>query len=401
MKPNKKIIAPIAILILLGLIIVGVLHWWNGNGSDGIQISGNIELTEVKIGFKMSGRLTDLAVDEGDAVAGGTVIARLDRDQLERQRDSALAALSAAEAGLKQLYTAIAYQDEMVESQIKQRQAELDSARAQLEKLEAGSRTQEIGQAKAALQEAEAQLERARRDWERAQDLYKNQNISTAQLDQARTQYKAALAAHKRAKEQKALVIEGPRKEDIAAARSQVSKAQAGLQSAEAGRLELTRLQQEVAVRRAEIDRARAQVALIESQLQDTLAVSPIDGVVLVKAAQVGEILAPGTTIVTIGDLAHPWLRGYIAEQDLGRVQLGQNVQVTTDSFPGKIYQGRIAYIASEAEFTPKQIQTRQERVKLVYRIKIEIDNPAHELKLNMPADAVIEVQDSRFKVQS
>jgi HlyD family secretion protein len=157
--------------------------------------------------------------------------------------------------------------------------------------------------------------------------------------------------------------------------------------------LELVRQQQEVEVRRADIDRARAQVALIESQLEDTVAMTPIDGVVLVKAAQVGEILAPGTTVLTIGELAHPWLRGYIAEQDLGRVQLGQKVQVTTDSFPGKSYAGRIAFIASEAEFTPKQIQTRQERVKLVYRIKIEIDNPNQELKLNMPADAVIRVE--------
>lgn len=394
MKPKKKIIAPIVGLVLLGLIIAVVLQYWNGNASDGIPISGNIELTEVKIGFKMAGRLTDLALDEGDPVARGTIVARLDREQLERQRDSALAALSAAEAVLEQLYTAIAYQGEMMESQIEQGQAELNSARAQLEKLLAGSRTQEIEQAKAAEQEAQAQLTRAQRDWERAQTLYQNQNISTAQLDQARTQYKAALASHRRLKEQKALVIEGPRQEDIAAARAQVARAKAGLRSAQAGGLELTRRQQEVDVRRADIDRARAQVALIEAQLKDTVAVSPIDGVVLVKAAQVGEILAPGTTVLSVGDLAHPWLRGYIAEQDLGRVQLGQKVQVTTDSFPGKIYMGRIAFIASEAEFTPKQIQTREERVKLVYRIKIEIDNPAQELKLNMPADAVIEVQE-------
>ena len=124
--------------------------------------------------------------------------------------------------------------------------------------------------------------------------------------------------------------------------------------------------------------------------MADTIAVSPINGVVLVKAADVGEILAPGASVVTVGDIEHPWLRAYIREQDLGRVKIGAKAKVTTDSFPGKAYDGRVSYLASEAEFTPKQIQTSEERVKLVYRIKIEIDNPRHELKSNMPADAEI-----------
>jgi len=96
--------------------------------------------------------------------------------------------------------------------------------------------------------------------------------------------------------------------------------------------------------------------------------------------------------IVTIGDLEHPWLRGYINETDLGRIKLGQKVKLTTDSYPGKVYPGHISFIASEAEFTPKQIQTKEERVKLVYRIKIDVDNASHELKNNMPVDAEIEL---------
>jgi HlyD family secretion protein len=112
--------------------------------------------------------------------------------------------------------------------------------------------------------------------------------------------------------------------------------------------------------------------------------------VVLVKAADVGEVLAPGTTVVTVGDIDHPWLRGYVNETDLGKIKLGAKAKVTTDSYPGKVYQGRVTFISSEAEFTPKQIQTEQERVKLVYRIKIEMDNPRRELKSNMPADAEI-----------
>jgi HlyD family secretion protein len=114
---------------------------------------------------------------------------------------------------------------------------------------------------------------------------------------------------------------------------------------------------------------------------------------VLVKSADVGEILAPGTTVLTIGDIDRPWLRGYINETELGRVKLGSKVQVTTDSYRGKVYQGRVSFISSEAEFTPKQIQTQEERVKLVYRVKIDLENPRHELKSNMPADAEILVE--------
>jgi len=107
----------------------------------------------------------------------------------------------------------------------------------------------------------------------------------------------------------------------------------------------------------------------------------------------VGEIVAPGTSVLTVGDIDRPWLRAYINERDLGRIKLGSAAAVTTDSFPGKTYAGHISYIASQAEFTPKQIQTQEERVKLVYRIKIELENSRHELKSNMPADAEIQVE--------
>ena len=152
----------------------------------------------------------------------------------------------------------------------------------------------------------------------------------------------------------------------------------------------MKRREQELATRRAEIARSTASVALIDTQLADTIAISPVDGVVLVKAADVGEVLAPGTTVVTVGDIDHPWLRGYVNETDLAKVKIGSKAKVTSDSYPGKVYPGRVTFISSEAEFTPKQIQTQEERVKLVYRIKIEVENPKRELKSNMPVDAEI-----------
>ena len=390
MKVNRPLILLVAALVGLGALGFWLFGWWRSDASQTIRVSGNIELTQVDIAFKMAGKLMERTVDEGAAVRRGMVIARLDQEQLRHQYEGAQATLASAESRRIQLQTEIQYQSESVDGQIAQRKAEEDVAQATLRDLLAGSRTQEIGQARAAAARAATEKDKAEKDWERAQTLYKNEDISTSDRDQFKTRYESAVAELKKAEEQLALVIEGPRKDVIEASRSQVARAQASLRLAEASRLELKRRQQEMATREAEIKQARAELATLETQLQDTIAGSPIGGVVLVKAAEVGEVLAAGATVVTVGDWDHPWLRGYINEQDLGRVKLGTKAQLTTDSFPGKVYEGTLTFISSEAEFTPKQIQTPEERVKLVYRIKIEIANPAHELKSNMPADARI-----------
>jgi HlyD family secretion protein len=288
--------------------------------------------------------------------------------------------------------TAVRWQRETLESDVALRKAEVRAAQARLDQLLAGSRPQEIQQSRASVADATAQRDQAKADWDRAQELFKNDDISKAQYDQYRTRLDSAAAVLRQAQERLALVEEGPRKEDIEAARAEVQRAQAALQVSEANRLEVTRREQDVIGRRADVQRAQAQVAMTQTQIDDTVVTSPIDGVVLVKAAEVGEVLGAGTTVVTIGDTDHPWLRAYISETDLGRVKLGQPVQLTSDSFPNKTYPGRVSFISSEAEFTPKQIQTREERVKLVYRIKIDVDNPRHELKSNMPVDAEIQL---------
>lgn len=381
----------IVIVALAALGIAAALAFRSRNRADGgIRISGNIELTQVNMAFKISGRLIERAVDEGDVVRKGMLVARLDQDQLLRQREREQAALMQARSLLTQAGTTVEWTRESQASDLEQRRADLSQAQARLRELEAGSRPQEIQEATAAVQAARAETERTRKDWERAQVLYKQDDISASQFDQYRKNAETAAAALRQAEERLAMIKEGPRKEQIEAARAQVSRAAASVKWADAQRLDITRKEQEIPARRADIDRQRAQVALIDSQLADTEIRSPIDGVVLVKAANVGEILAPGTTVVTIGDIDHPWLRGYINERDLGRVKLGTKAKITTDSYPGKVYWGRVSFIASEAEFTPKQIQTSEERLKLVYRIKIDVDNPQRELKSNMPADAEI-----------
>ncbi len=386
----KKIL--LIVIVLAGLGVAGTLAYRSMHPEETgrILVSGNIELTQVDIAFKTAGRLIERTVNEGDAVQKGMVIARLDREQLLRQRDTAEAALQTAEAQLAESESALKWQRETMQADLQLKAADLSAAQSQLLQLKNGARPQERQQATAAVAAAQAQYDQAKKDWDRAQSLYKNDDISTSQYDQFRTRFESSEASLKQVKEQAALVEAGPRSELIEGATAQVERARAGVRMGQANSIETRRREQDLGARHGDIERAKAQIALIDSQLADTIAVSPINGIVLVKAADPGEILAPGASVVTVGDIEHPWLRAYIREQDLGRVKLGAHAKVTTDSFPGKIYDGRVSFISSEAEFTPKQIQTAEERVKLVYRIKIDVDNPRHELKSNMPADAEV-----------
>ena len=381
------------ILILLAAAGSGVYLWRTGyfaGPRNSIQISGNLELTLVDMSFKTAGRLIELNVREGDTVKKGQVIARLDPVQLKQQKERDRASIAGAQSAYEQLITSIAYQRATIDSDINAKQADLAQAQAHLDELNAGNRVQDVQQAESRLAEARAQMDLARSDWERAQTLYKNEDISTSQFDQVRAKFSAASAVTAQTEQRLALLKEGARKEEIAGAKAQVARAQAAVKIAEANRIELQRKEQELAARRAEVDRLRAQMGITEAQLSDMTILAPIDGVVLTKSAEAGEVVAAGTTIVSIGDLDHPWLRAYVGETDLGRVKLGTKVKLTTDSYTGKDYRGTVTFLASAAEFTPKQIQTKEERVKLVYRIKVEVENSAHELKNNMPVDAEI-----------
>lgn len=389
---KPKIIIPAAVIIAAGAFAA-----WRAThpaaDPDLLRISGNIELTEVDLSFKTPGRLLQLAVDEGDFVKPQQVVARLDTSEIEQQRAREAAGVQSARSAVEQLRTAIAWQEETIDGDIAMKKADLATAEARLKELLNGSRPQELESAKAVAAEAAAQNTQAQQDWQRAQTLYKNDDISAAQYDQFRARAQTAAAALQRAKEQLALVQEGPRQEQIVQQRAIVDRTRAALRLAEANRLELQRRRQELSMRQAEVERAQAQKGLLDVQFDDRTLFSPIPAVVLSKSAEPGEVLAGGATVITLGDLSKPWVRGYVGERDLGRVKLGMEAAVTTDSFPGKRYKGRITFISSEAEFTPKQIQTQEERQKLVYRIKIEVENPNQELKDNMPVDAEIRLR--------
>jgi HlyD family secretion protein len=385
----------IPLIFFLALGAVGYFAFWNQPPKDDtkVLVSGNIEVATVDVSFKIPGKIERLLVEEGDFVREGQLIATLEHRDLLAQRAKAEAALEAIRSRIPAIEKTILFQDQATLQEIAQAQAAAEAARAKLQQLLSGSRPQEIEAAKAAVDQAYAELEKRRADMMRAKSLFQSQYISAQEWDSARTAYEAARANHQRAKENWALVMEGPRREEIEQARAQVEETQARLRLAQAQRLQIEILKKELDTARAQVKEAAAAISVIESQIEYCNLRAPMNGVVLVKNSEPGEYAVPGGPVITLGDLERPWLKAYIHEAELGKVKLGQKVAVTTDTFPGRIYEGRITFISSEAEFTPKNVQTAKERVKLVYRIKVSLANPRNELKPGMPADGQIQIE--------
>ncbi len=368
------------LVILLALTLMYSFVWNRSSASrDRIEVSGNIEVTDADVGFKIDGRVARRLVDEGEQVTIGQTIALLDPSDLLAEVAIRKAEVAEAEAELSELEAGSRPQE------IAAAKAVFEKARATLDELEAGSRPQEIAAAKATLDSALADREFLEGDYQRLKALYERKSLTKEEYERARSAFQMAAAKAEAAARQYDLVKEGPRQEQIAQARAALAEARAQYELVREGpRKEKIRQSQ------AKLERAKSSLGLAEIRLDDATLRSPLSGIVLSKNIEPGEYVAQGTPIVTVGDLANVWLRAYIDETDLGRVKVGQKVRITTDTYPGKVYEGRISFLASQAEFTPKNVQTPKERVKLVYRIKVEIANPKMELKPGMPADAEI-----------
>jgi HlyD family secretion protein len=304
---------------------------WFGERVDvsQLKLSGNIEAHESLVSFKVPGRIVELPVDEGQALKTGALIARLDSDDYRQQ-----VAVDEANASVRH---------------------------SQLTLGLAGTRAQEIEASRQSILDAQADLEQKRKDFARYDALYQKGEIAAQVRDQAATSVQRSQAAVDRLKQVYNELLEGTR-------------------------------QEELDVERANLHQATENLAMSHIRLSYTVLRAPFDGVILVRQAELGEVVTAGTPIITLADLDHLWVRAYIPETDLGKVRWGQDVNVRADTYPGKNYRGHISFISSEAEFTPKSVQTEKERVTLVYRIKIEVENPNYELKPGMPAEAYIRI---------
>jgi len=324
----KKVLAPMILICAVAGLAYLPGHLHKQRAEQVLKVSGNIEAHQSDLSFKIQGRIEKLPVEEGARVEAGAVIARLDDDDYRQQ--------------------------------IAADEATLELREAQLALSEAGSRPEDIKAAQQNMLDAEADLELKKIDVKRKDDLYKRDAISAETHDIAVTSLKRAEAGYERSKQLYEEIAGGTRKEQIA-------------------------------IDRQTVNQARENLRLSRIKLGYTVLRAPVAGVIVTREAELGEVVSPGTPVVTLADLDDVWLRAYVSETDLGRIHLGQMVPVTTDTYPGKNYSGRLSFISSTAEFTPKSIQTQKERVTLVYRIKIDLPNREHELKPGMPADALLE----------
>jgi HlyD family secretion protein len=370
------------VLVAVGVAAAALVYALSRRGGERpgvILLSGNIEVTDADVSFKIAGRVEERLFDEGELVKAGDVVARLETGELTAEVGLRRAELQAAQAALDELEAGSRPEE------IARAEAAAQEAQAYLDQLVAGPRPQEVAQAQAALERAKADLKNRQVEYDRYTKLHSQGAVTTEDFDKSRTAYEVAQAQVDEVQKRYELVKEGPRKEEIERARAALAQAKASYELVKNG----PRLQT-IEQARAHVEQARQSLTLAETQLGYATVRSPLTGVVLAKHIESGEYVAPGTPVVTVGDLVHVWVRAYINETDLGRVTVGQQARVTTDTYPGKVYEGRVSFIASQAEFTPKNVQTKAERVKLVYRIKVDIPNPKMELKPGMPADVEI-----------
>lgn len=323
----------LTVLVIVAAVAGAAFWWWsNGDGDAAGRLvaSGTVEATDAQLGFEIGGRLVRVVPREGEVVEVGQELAALDATELRARRDQATAQLAAAEARLAEL--------------------------------EAGTRPEEIAQAAAEAAAARELLADAGRDLERARTLVGGGALPREALDKAESAHAVAADRLAQTEERLRLLRAGPRREQIAAQRALVEQGRAALATAEA--------------------------TLAKAELVASLA-----GVVTVRHREPGEIVAPGAAVLTVLDRDDRWVRIYVPEDRVGAVHLGAPASIRSDTYPEKEYRGEVVFVASEAEFTPKNVQTQEERVRLVYAVKVRIaGDAAFELKPGMPVDVTLEL---------
>jgi HlyD family secretion protein len=326
---RRRIAIPIVLVLLLAAAVFGYWHFYAGRpATTSFALYGDIDVRQVDLSFKVAGRIAKLAVDEGDAVKRGQVMASLEKSYFE--------------------------------DDIRLQQARIATEAANLLKLHNGSRPEEIAQARAVLAERKANLANAQITYSRQEELLRTRVTSQQNYDNAAMTLHTVQAQTNSAQAALDLVLAGPRQEDIAAAQAQ-------------------------------LDAEKAQLIETQRRLADADLTAPNDGIILTRARERGAIVQPGETVFTL-TLSEPvWVRAYVGERDLGRVRPGMKVAVHNDAAGGKVYHGSIGFISPLAEFTPKSVETTALRTDLVYRLRIIVSDADAGLRQGMPVTVAID----------
>ncbi|WP_407844265.1 efflux RND transporter periplasmic adaptor subunit [Desulfovibrio falkowii] len=331
MQISRKVAGAAAVAAVL-LATFFILFWLSGRNSAALTLYGNVDIRQVDLSFRVGGRIADVLVDEGASVVRGQALACLDADMLTQQRDEAA--------------------------------AYLEGQRAALMRLERGYRVEEIAQARASVSAATALAENAAINLRRVVAMRSSNAISQKELDNARAQSREASAKLRSAQDQLDMLLSGYREEDVLAQRASVDAAAAAL-------------------KRAEI------------QLNDAVLTAPQKGVVLTRAREAGAIVQSGQTVYTLTLTDPVWLRAYVDEPELGRIKPGMPVRVLVDAAPGKSFPGTVGFISPTAEFTPKTVETRQVRTALVYRLRVQVEDPENVMRQGMPVTILVDGADA------
>jgi HlyD family secretion protein len=319
-------------VVIVAASAVGGAAWYidhHRSDNDGrLILQGNIDVRQVNLAFKVEGRIETLAVDEGDLVEAGHVLATLDKRYFE--------------------------------DELRLARAQRDYQKSVLERLEHGSRPEEIAEARDTVAERQAALERTRLALKRREALLKTGSLTREEYDNALDAVREAEARFRAADEALRMAVIGPRQEDIDAARAQLRAQDASLSQA-------------------------------ERRLADANLSAPASGMILTRARERGAIVSVGETVFTLTLTSPVWVRTYVDEPDLGRVQPGMPVAIRTDSAPDKVYRGHVGFISPTAEFTPKTVETRSLRSDLVYRLRIVVANPDGWLRQGMPVTVTLD----------
>jgi len=352
-RKTLLIVALVLIVVAAGIYTVQRFVVSHGLPDGLIQANGRIEGDHITIASKFAGRVQELLAREGDTVHAGQALVRLDDVQIRTRVEQARRGFEAFESQVQTAHTSLAVLNLEVPLAIETADAGISSARA-------------------AVDQARAVENEARRDVERMRPLIAEQAVSRQQVDQAEARWNVA-------------------KSEITTARSRLTQAVKELAQAELGWKRIRTKENEVVTWERQRDQAEAALAEAESILADLTIVAPTSGTITTRMVDTGEVVVAGAPLLELMDLDRLYLKVYIPEIEIGKVRLDLPARIYTDAFPDQPFDATVGYIASKAEFTPKEVQTRDERVKLIYAVKLYLAaNPDHRLTPGLPADAII-----------